>query len=230
MEKQILVVGGSTGIGRAVVEGMTDAKVHCWSRESRGVELLKGIHWSQVDIENDTPLPELPSELYGLVYAPGTINLKPFRGLKPADWERDLKVNLFGAIRVLQHAEAALKAGRGSVVLFSTVAVAVGMPFHASIAAAKGAIEGLGRSLAAEWAPTIRVNIVAPSLTHTPLASKLLDGGAKEEAAAGRHPLKRVGSAEEVAACVRFLLSEGAAGMSGQILRPDGGMQSLKTF
>jgi len=230
MEKHVLVVGGSSGIGRSVVEQLAGTKLTCWSRSSRGVETLPGVEWQCVDIEEDSALPALPDALHGLVYAPGTINLKPFRGLKPADWEREWKVNVMGAVRVLQHAESALKAGGGSVVLFSTVAVSMGMPFHASIAAAKGAVEGLGRSLAAEWAPIVRVNIVAPSLTHTPLASRLLDGAAKEEAAAGRHPLKRVSTAEEVAACVVFLLSDQSAGMSGHILRPDGGMHAIKTF
>jgi NAD(P)-dependent dehydrogenase (short-subunit alcohol dehydrogenase family) len=169
--------------------------------------------------------------LDGLVYFPGTIQLKPFHRLTADDFLNDLRVNCLGAVAAIQVALPALKkSGSASIVLFSTVAVAQGMPFHASIAAAKGAVEGLAKSLAAEFAPGIRVNVIAPSLTDTPLAAPLLNSEAKREAAAKRHPLQRVGSAEEVAELVSFLLSDASKSMSGQILRPDGGLSSLRLF
>jgi NAD(P)-dependent dehydrogenase (short-subunit alcohol dehydrogenase family) len=131
----------------------------------------------------------------------------------------------------LRSALPALKAaGSASVVLFSTVAVAQGMPMHAGIAAAKGALEGLARSLAAEWAPAVRVNLVAPGLTDTPLAAPLLNADVKREAAAKRHPLQRVGAPDQVAELAAWLLGPGSAFMTGQVLRPDGGLSSVRTF
>jgi NAD(P)-dependent dehydrogenase (short-subunit alcohol dehydrogenase family) len=151
--------------------------------------------------------------------------------LTAEDFLNDLRINCLGAVTAIQAALPALKkSGNASIVLFSTVAVAQGMPFHASIAAAKGALEGLAKSLAAELAPSIRVNVIAPSLTDTPLAAPLLNSDAKREAAAKRHPLQRVGSAEEVAELVSFLLSDASKSMSGQIFRPDGGLSSIRLF
>ena len=143
-----------------------------------------------------------------------------------ADWQ----TNVMGAVRVLQACQNRLKKARrgASVVLFSTVAVTTGMPFHASIAAAKGAVEGLARSLAAEWAPRIRVNVIAPSLTDTGLAADLLDGEAKREAAAQRHPLKRIGTPAEVADLAVFLLGDAAGWMTGQVIGVDGGVSALR--
>mgnify|MGYP000155808720 CR=1 FL=1 len=120
------------------------------------------------------------------------------------------------------------KSNQASVVLFSTVAVQQGMPFHASVAAAKGAVEGLTRSLAAEWAPKIRVNCIAPSLTDTPLAGRLLATPEKKEAAGNRHPLKRVGTAEELGNIATFLLSENSSWITGQVIGVDGGLSALK--
>ena len=171
---------------------------------------------------------DLPEQLHGLAYCPGSINLKPFRSLKPAAFQADFDVNVLGAVKVLQAAHQVLKKGGGSVVLFSTVAVGQGMPFHASVAAAKGAVEGLTKSLAAEWAPAIRVNCIAPSLTDTPLAGRLLSTPEKKEASGQRHPLKRVGEPEEIAALAHFLLSDEGSWMSGQVIGMDGGMSTLR--
>jgi NAD(P)-dependent dehydrogenase (short-subunit alcohol dehydrogenase family) len=170
-----------------------------------------------------------PEKLDGLVYFPGSITLKPFHRLTMDDFMRDLQINLLGAIQVLQSATNALKAAdHASVVLFSTIAVDQGMPFHASIAAAKSALEGLGKSLAAEWAPRIRVNLIAPSLTDTTMAQGLLQDESRRSAAAKRHPLQIVGNANHTAALVDFLLSDSSTFMTGQILRPDGGLSSVK--
>ena len=151
--------------------------------------------------------------------------------LSEDDFLHDLQVNLLGANRVLQQALPALKnSPSASVVFFSTVAVQIGMPFHASIAAAKGAIEGLTRSLAAELAPKIRVNCIAPSLTDTRLAAPLLGDEKRREAAAERHPLKKIGHPKQVAEQVAYLLSDAAQFTTGQILRPDGGLSSIRLF
>jgi len=174
---------------------------------------------------------EIPEVLDGLVYCPGTINLKPFHQLTEEDFLADFQVNLLGATRVLQQALPSLKKSpTASVVLFSTVAVKCGMPFHSSIAAAKGAVEGLTRSLAAEWAPKIRVNAIAPSLTDTPLAAIFLGDDKRREAAAERHPLKNIGQPEHVAELVSYLLSDAARFTTGQIFRPDGGLSSVRLF
>jgi NAD(P)-dependent dehydrogenase (short-subunit alcohol dehydrogenase family) len=164
------------------------------------------------------------------VYCPGTINLKPFHRLSREEFQHDLNINLFGAIDALQSTFKNLKNAKGaSVVLFSTVASTLGMNFHSAIATAKSAVEGLAKSLAAEWASSaIRINVVAPSLTDTPLASKLLSDNDKKEAAGKRHPLGRVGTAEDVAEVVCFLLSDKASWITGQIIGVDGGMGTLK--
>ncbi len=188
-------------------------KTHLYDPESSGIKL------------------DLPGRLDGLVYFPGTITLKPIGRLTEEDFLHDYRVNVLGAVRVIQQALPSLKKSTdGSIVLFSSVAATVGLGFHASISAAKGGVEGLGRSLAAELAPGIRVNMIAPSLTDTPLASSLLTTDERRVAAAGRHPLKKIGGAGDVATLVSFLLSEKAQFMSGQVLRPDGGLSSVRVF
>lgn len=231
MSKHIAVIGGNSGIGRATVAALLAGghHVHAAGRSPDKFADL-GVTAQPFDAAAPGPL-TWPERLDGFVYFPGTIVLRPFHRLTAEDFQRDLQVNLFGAIAALQSALPALKAsGDASVVLFSTVAVAQGLPMHASIATAKGALEGLARSLAAEWSPTIRVNVVAPSLTDTPLAGALLNSDLKKEAAAKRHPLQQVGRPEDVAAVVAFLLSEHARFMTGQVLRSDGGMSSIRTF
>ena len=172
-----------------------------------------------------------PEKLDGLVYFPGSITLKPFHRLTMDDFMKDLQINLLSAIHVLQSAMNALKAADyASVVLFSTIAADQGMPYHASIAVAKSALEGLAKSLAAEWAPRIRINVIAPSLTDTTMAKGILSNEATRSAAAKRHPLQRIGNAKHTAALVDFLLSDASASMTGQILRPDGGLSAVKLF
>lgn len=227
----ILVVGGSSGIGLALVEELLTQgdNVYVWSREERGLVSLPGAQHFAVDVTTDElPAGELPDVLHGLAYCPGTINLKPFRGLKPDHFRTELEVNLIGAVRCLQAVERKFKkAEQAAVVLFSTVAVQRGMPFHAGVASAKGAIEGLTRSLAAEWAPKIRVNAIAPSLTDTPLAEKLLSTEDRRKASAERHPLQRVGTAQEVAQLATYLLGSGAGFMTGQVIGIDGGKSRI---
>ena len=231
MSKHIAIIGGTSGIGRATVAQL-QADGHTVYAACRSPEKLAdlGIIAQSFDAAAPGPL-TWPERLDGFVYFPGSISLKPFHRLTAEDFQRDLQVNLFGAIAALQSALPALKAsGNASVVLFSTVAVAQGMPMHASISAAKGAVEGLAKSLAAEWAPTIRVNVIAPSLTDTPLAGALLNSDLKKEAAAKRHPLQQVGRSEDMAALVAHLLSGHARFMTGQVLHVDGGLSSVRTF
>jgi 3-oxoacyl-[acyl-carrier protein] reductase len=173
-------------------------------------------------------LPELEEGIDGLVYFPGTINLRPFSRISENDFLEEYKINALGAVAVVQKYLVNLKkANNPSVVFISTVAVAQGMPFHASIAMAKAALEGLTRALAAEFAPTIRFNCVAPSLTATPLAEKLTNSPEKIEAGNKRHPLKRIGQPDDIAHAIHFLLTEKSSWMTGQILNVDGGMSTI---
>ncbi|MGI9108598.1 MAG: SDR family NAD(P)-dependent oxidoreductase [Opitutales bacterium] len=231
MSKHIAIIGGTSGIGRATVAQL-QADGHFVHAACRSPEKLADLGLVAQPFDAAAPGPlTWPERLDGFVYFPGSIALKPFHRLTADDFQRDLQVNLFGAIAALQSALPALKAsGNASVVLFSTVAVAQGMPMHASIAAAKGALEGLAKSLAAEWAPAIRVNVIAPSLTDTPLAGALLNSDLKKEAAAKRHPLQQVGRSEDMAALVTHLLSGHARFMTGQVLHVDGGLSSVRTF
>jgi NAD(P)-dependent dehydrogenase (short-subunit alcohol dehydrogenase family) len=223
--KNIILVGGNSGIGKAVAAQLQEdgATIFSYSRTGEGT--------AAVDFSTDfEELPGLPEIIDGVVYCPGTINLKPFHRISIADFKQEMEVNFYGAIRLLQACLKGLKKSSSpSVVLYSTVAVQTGMGFHAGIASAKGAVEGLTRSLAAEWAPNkIRVNAIAPSLTETPLASALLSTPEKKEASDKRHPLGRVGRPEDIAEATVFLLSEKSSWMTGQILHLDGGMSHLK--
>lgn len=230
-DKHFLVVGGSSGIGFALVKQLqaAGASVWVWSRSGESLQGLSGVHHLVVDVgQNELPTDQLPEVLHGVAYCPGTIHLKPFRSLDAERFRTDMEINLIGAVKVLQAVEKLLKkSDSASVVLFSTVAVGRGMPFHTSIAAAKGAVEGLGRSLAAEWAPRIRVNVIAPSLTDTPLAERLLASEDRKKAAAERHPLKRYAQPDEIANLAFYLLGPGSSWMTGQVLGIDGGMSAI---
>lgn len=227
-----VIVGGSSGIGLALVKLISQAggNVLVYSRTGESLVGLTNVKHITLDVLTDEiPAETLPELIHGLAYCPGSIVLKPFRSLKAAQFQSDFDINVLGAVKAMKACFKGLKkSGASGVLLFSTVAVQQGMAFHASIAAAKGAIEGLTKSLAAEWAPTIRVNCIAPSLTDTSLAGRLLSTPEKKEASGARHPLKRVGEAAEIAEMGAFLLSEKAGWMTGQIIGMDGGMSSVR--
>ncbi len=226
--RNLLLIGGNSGIGLVLAERLRAQgdNVICTAREpGEG-----GANCQRFDALTPERL-ELPPVLDGLVYLPGTVLLKPFHRTSEDDFLRDFQINCLGAVQVIQAALPAMKAApTASIILFSSVAVAQGMAFHASIAAAKGAVEGLAKSLAAEFAPKIRVNVIAPSLTDTPLVESLLNSDAKRDAAAKRHPLQQIGRAEDVASLAVFLLSDASRFLTGQVLRPDGGLSSIRTF
>jgi NAD(P)-dependent dehydrogenase (short-subunit alcohol dehydrogenase family) len=225
--KNIVIIGGNSGIGKSVVEKLEDlgANIFAYSKS--------GMVGKALDITDDFEIIEgLPESIDGIVYCPGTINLKPFHRFSIEEFRRDYEVNVLGAVKVLQACMKGLKkSGSASIVLYSTVAVRVGLGFHSSISSAKGGIEGLAKSLAAEWAPShIRVNVIAPSLTDTPLASNLLGNDEKREASNRRHPLGRYGKPEDIASATVYLLSEDASWMTGQVLHVDGGISSIKSM
>lgn len=228
--KNFVIIGASSGIGKELATLLAvDNQVFVYGRTEINGHNISYSHWDA--IANETL--QIPSEIEqidGLIYCPGSINLKPFHRLAVQDFLNDYKINVLGAVKAIQAFLPLLKkSGNASVLLFSTVAVQVGMPFHSSISAAKGAVEGLVKSLAAEFAPTIRVNSIAPSLTATPLAEKLISSPEKIEASNKRHPLGRFGTAKELASLAQFLLSENATWITGQIIHADGGISSVKT-
>ena len=227
--KNILLIGGSYGIGLAIAKELQyENKVFVASRTNAEIAEMHVTH-IPFDATTDTlDTSNLPEVIDGLVYCPGSINLRPFRGLKPEAFEQDLQINFISLVKVIQSVLPNLTASsQSSIVLFSSVAASMGMPFHTSVAAAKGAIEGFAKALAAEYAPKIRVNVIAPSLTDTPLAEKFLSNDDKKEKSAQRHPLKRVGTSEDMAQMASFLLSEKSSWISGQIFHVDGGMSTL---
>lgn len=228
----ILVIGGSRGIGRALVEQLLQQHHAVWmsSRDPERASDLHGAIRFRWDVLTE-PFPRecLPERLHGLAYCPGTINLKPFSRLNEADFLHDWELNCLGAVRAVQACLPALKAAdQAAIVLFSSVAAQTGLPFHGSIAAAKGAVEGLTRALAAELAPAITVNAIAPALIDTPLAQPLLSSDSKRQQIAERNPMKKIGAAGTVAELASWLLTGTQPFMTGQVLALDGGLSRLR--
>jgi NAD(P)-dependent dehydrogenase (short-subunit alcohol dehydrogenase family) len=227
-----LIVGASSGIGQELAHQLANAgnQVTGTFYKNKPSAEISNIQFHHIDVLEQNPsLDFLPDELTGLVYCPGSIRLRPFDRIKLTDFEEDYKLQVMGAIKIIQLALPRLKkSANASIILFSTVAVQSGLPFHSLVSASKGAIEGLVKALAAELAPSIRVNCIAPSLTDTPLSASLLNTDQKKEANAMRHPLKRVGTVEDIANMASFLLSEKSSWITGQILHVDGGMSTIK--
>lgn len=228
--KTYLVIGASSGIGKTLASQLVEKgnRVIGTYRTKKPQDTDK-IVYHYYNAEELTSPAFLPEVLDGIVYCPGAIHLAPFHRIKMDQFKADFDLQVLGAIRTLQWALPALKKSpEASVVFFSTVAVQHGLNFHSQVAVSKGAIEGLTRSLAAEFAPKIRVNAVAPSLTDTPLAKSFLTTDEKRAANANRHPLKRIGQSEDIANTAAFLLSDQASWITGQVISVDGGFSAIK--
>lgn len=227
-----LIIGGSSGIGQALTMQLSDAgnQVYATYCKNKIESENNFVHYNYLNVlDENISLGFLPDSLTALIYCPGSINLKPFERIKPNDFAADYNLQVIGAIKIIQLVLSKLKnTENASIVLFSTVAVQTGLPFHSQVSASKGAIEGLTKALAAEYAPKIRVNCIAPSLTDTPLAASLLNSEQKREANSQRHPMKKIGTAKNIADMAEFLISEKTAWITGQIIHVDGGMSSIK--
>jgi len=219
---KVLLIGSSSDIAQYMVKNA--------SSELEFIELTSnptGSHQHEIDVQDDSTFTSIDGEIDGLVYFPGSINLRPFSGLKLKDFQSDYEINVLGLIKILKHYHKQF-AENSSLVFISTVAAQVGMPFHSSIALCKSAIEGLCRSLAAEWSPKIRVNCVAPSVVQTKLAARLFRTETQVEQMNARHPLQKVGQPKNISDAIEFLLSDKSSWMTGQVLHVDGGLSTLK--
>ncbi len=232
MSGHFVVVGGSKGMGLGIVKLLVadGHAVTVLSRTADQLSGLEGVTHLAIDVTKDEITKDmLPETINGLAYCPGTINLRSFRALKPETYREDFEINVVGAVKAISAGLKGLKAVKGSsVLLFSTVAVGQGMPMHASIAASKGAIEGLARTLAAELAPEVRVNCIAPALTDTPLTERFFSDPEKAAAIGSKYPLGRTGTVDDLAATGHFLLTDRSSWMTGQVLGVDGGMSTIR--
>jgi NAD(P)-dependent dehydrogenase (short-subunit alcohol dehydrogenase family) len=228
--KTYLIIGASSGIGLQLATTLAAEGHKVIGTYNTHTKENSNIVYHKLNVQDETvDLSFLPEAIDGLVYCPGSINLKPFGRIKPEDFTNDFNLQVGGFIKVLQAVQPLLKKSEhAAVVVFSTVAVQVGLPFHTQVSASKGAIEGLTKALAAELSPSIRINCIAPSLTDTPLAASLLNTEEKKAANALRHPLKKIGTAADIANMASFLLSEKAGWITGQIMHVDGGMSTVK--
>jgi NAD(P)-dependent dehydrogenase (short-subunit alcohol dehydrogenase family) len=219
---KVLLIGSSSDIAQYMIKNA--------SNEHDFIELTSnpsGSHQHEINVQDESTFPSIEGEIDGLVYFPGSINLRPFSGLKLSDFQTDYEINVLGLIKILKHFHKQL-AQNSSLVFISTVAAQVGMPYHSSISLCKSAIEGLCRSLAAEWSPKVRVNCVAPSVVQTKLSTRLFRTESQVEQMNSRHPLQKVGQPKNIADAIEFLLSDKSSWMTGQVLHVDGGLSTIK--
>lgn len=214
---KIVLIGASSDISKQLV-----------ADKSNNYEFIEvSSSTSSFDVQNEETYPEIEGGIDGLVYFPGSINLRPFSSLKLSDFQTDYEINVLGLIKVLKHYYKSIN-DNASLVFISSIAASVGMPFHSSISASKAAIEGLCRSLAAEWSPKVRVNCVAPSLVNTKLSKRMFRTESQTEQMMDRHPLKQVGSPQDISNAIAFLLSTDSGWMTGQVIGVDGGLSTIK--
>jgi NAD(P)-dependent dehydrogenase (short-subunit alcohol dehydrogenase family) len=229
--KNYLIIGGSSGIGAAIIDRLQKSEAKIFATYKNNIKTsTEAIQYFYLDVlDNQFEIGLVPEQIDGIVYCPGSILLKPFSRMSTDDFLQDYQLQVIGAVKVIQQFLPNLKKSpSASILMFSTVAVQTGFNFHSVVAASKGAIEGLTKALAAELAPKIRVNCIAPSITHTPLAATLLNTEEKIAANAQRHPLKKIGTPQDIASMACFLLSDQSAWITGQIMHVDGGMSSIK--
>ena len=226
--RHILIIGGTKGIGKAIIDLLIEEnKITCMSRNVSDYN-----HENYNHIQLDATLDNYPDleKIDSLIYCPGSINLKPISTLSIEDFRNDFELNVIGAVKSIKKYLPILKKGeKPSILLFSTVATKLGMPYHASVSASKSAIDGIVKTLGAELAPKIRINAIAPTITNTELASKILRNEKVLENMIERHPLKKILSASEVAKMAKFLISEDGSSISGQIINMDAGIVSFKS-
>ena len=225
--KKILIIGGSKGIGRQIInELISDDEIINYSRTVPELSHANLTHF-KIDVLKDD-LPEI-KDVSTIIYCPGSINLKPIGRFSLDEFREDFEINVIGSIKVIQKYISNLKrATNASILLFSTVATKLGMPYHSSVAVSKSAVDGLVKTLGAELAPGIRVNAIAPTITNTDLASKLLRNEKAIDSMVERHPLKKILDPKDVAKMAKFLISEDASAISGQTFNLDAGIVSFK--
>lgn len=230
--KNYVVIGGTSGIGKALVNQLreNDNSVTATYFSTYPENNLDGVNYFQFNALTDTlDLEKFPNQIDGLAYCPGAIDLRPFQRFTEEDFVEDFRLQVMGATKVIRLLLPKLKAsGAASIVLFSTIAVKMGFSFHTKVSISKGAIEGLTKALAAELAPKVRVNALAPSLADTPLAQKLISTKEKRDLQDLHNPMKRIGNPEEIAQLAAYLLSEKSSWITGQILPIDGGLSTLR--
>ena len=224
MERNYIIAGANSSIARSIIHKINDDQINIFCLSRGDLELNKNnLYQLRINVvEDDLPENFLPETIHGAIYMPGTINLKPFKRFKYQDFQKDWSINVGGATRFFQWVLPRMS-HKSAALMFSSLAVQTGMPFHASVAMAKGAIEGLTRSLAAEYAPKIRFNALALSLTHSKMSDRFVNTDEKLERSRDRHPVQEIGNPDDIAELATFLLSEKASFITGQNIAVDGG-------
>ena len=229
--RNYIIIGGSSGIGQQLVRLLEKQGANVIATYNNNlIEDRPNVKYLQFEVKTDVfNIDDFPEEIHGLAYCPGSINLKPFHRFKEEEFLEDFKLQVLGATKVIKFLLPKMKkSGNASILLFSTIAVQSGFSFHSQVSMSKGAIEGLTRSLAAELAPKIRVNAIAPSLTDTPLALNLLNTPEKVQFQSEKNPLKKIGAAKDIAEAAVFLLTQKSSWVTGQIIHVDGGHSIIK--